>query len=159
MGLTLVFGACWWWLFRSPFVLAPPGKIDARGEIEQECTHLLMARGRETCPFGVIDGNVHTLGRVGDLGGEVLLRDGFIDVGVWVARPQGGHHDGVEIEGHQGQTEAEQGCLGVAQGIDLGVEMSLQFLKGGLDGPAGALSAQRPGRRFSQGRALDLNDL
>ena len=136
MGLAFESGTWGWRLFRASRCLAELAQIDVVGEVEEPCGELLYACLCERGPFVFGDGDVETGHGGGDLASDVVLRDALVDRLGRMGGAQCRHDHGIEIESHQCQAEREQGGLRVAQGLDLGVEVTFELLKGGLDIPS-----------------------
>lgn len=112
---------------------------------QQQGAELGQIRLRKNRPLLLLNGDIESFGGAGDLGGQIILRDRLIDLGLGMRRAQRGYDHRIEIEGHQCQAEAEQRGLRVAQGVELGVQMPLQFLKRRLNGPPAAIQLGHSG--------------
>mgnify|MGYP001810208968 CR=1 FL=1 len=147
MGLAFI--VCSWCarFFGATLIFTELMQVNAAGQIQQQRTQKRSVSLSESCPFLILNGDIESLGGVGDFGGQVVLRDAVIDVSVGMRDAQRGHDHGLEIEGHEGEAEAKQGGLRVAEGVEFGIQIGLDFLKRGLDGPAGAVQ-----RRHGWGR-------
>jgi hypothetical protein len=141
MRFTLELGAWCRRLLRPARGLQQFTQIHVFRQYEQVPRQLLRAGVREGRPLGLGHGDIQTGHRRGDFPREIVLRYRAINVKQGMCRAERGHHHGIDIERHQRQAKAKQRRLRITQGLDFGVEIFFQFLKGRFDTPSCPIQA------------------
>ncbi|MDI7268911.1 MAG: hypothetical protein QME96_13050 [Myxococcota bacterium] len=111
-------------------------EFDVRRESHEQSGELSGCGEAEDVPLRFRHRDHHAAIRAAELVGNVVVRKTFLDRLGPVLRPHRGLGRGEDVVGDQGDGEGEERGLGIAERVDLAVQVALEFREEALDLPA-----------------------